>query len=134
MTRIRLWVAAIVLSMLAGNAMAQTAAPGASAASPFIGTWAFTMSNPQGSAQTVRIVEKNGALSASLQIDKFPPNDITGILRDGDVLVLTTTLRENGAPIWAVIALTREGDGMTMAQMLQMSQTIKRGTGRRVVE
>jgi len=29
-----------------------------------------------------------------------PPNDITAS-EDGDVLVLTTMLRENGAPIWA---------------------------------
>ena len=45
--------------------------------------------------------------------------------RDGDVLVLTTTLRENGAPIWAVIALTLDGQTMNMFQMLQQSQTIK---------
>jgi hypothetical protein len=41
----------------------------------------------------------------------------------------TTTLRENGVPIWAIIALTLDGQTMNMAQMLQMSQTIKRGTG-----
>ena len=43
-----------------------------------MGTCTFAMTNPPGSQQT------------------------------GDVLVLTTTLRENGAPIWAVIALTLE--------------------------
>jgi hypothetical protein len=79
-------------------------------------------------------VDKNGVVDASLQIGKFPPNDITGMVRDGDLLVLTTTLRENGAPIWAVIALKLEGETMSMAQMLQMSQTIKRGTGRRQAE
>ena len=43
---------------------------------------------------------------------------------------MTTTLRENGAPIWAVIALTLAGQTMDMAQMLQFSQTIKRGSGK----
>jgi hypothetical protein len=103
----------------------------ASAWQAFMGTWEFAMTNPQGSEQTVRIWDKNGSVGASLQIGKFPPNDITGILKDGDVLVLTTTLRENGAPIWAVIALTLDGQTMNMAQMLQRSQTIKRGTGQK---
>ena len=47
------------------------------------------------------------------------------------MLVLTTTLRGNGAPIWAVIALTLDGQTMNMAQMLERSQTIKRGAGHR---
>jgi hypothetical protein len=130
----RLWLAAAVLLVVAAEAVAQNVAPKSSALFPFIGTWVFTMSNPQGSEQTVRIVDKNGVVDASLQIGKFPPNDITGMVRDGDLLVLTTTLRENGAPIWAVIALKLEGETMSMAQMLQMSQTIKRGTGRRQAE
>lgn len=50
-------------------------------------------------------------------------------MKDGGVLVLTTTVRENGAPIWAVVALTLDGQTLNMAQMLEMSQTIKRGTG-----
>jgi hypothetical protein len=85
---------------------------------------------PRGSQQTVKIWDKNGVVGASLQIGKDPPNDITGILKDGDVLILTTTLRENGVPIWAVIALTLDGQTMNMAQMLQFSQTIKRGSGK----
>jgi hypothetical protein len=101
-----------------------------SEAQPFMGTWVLTMTNPAGPEQTVRIWEKDGIVGASLQIGKFPPDDITGILKDGDVLVLTTTLRENGAPIWAVIALTLDAETM-QAQMLEKSQTFKRGTGRR---
>ena len=38
-------------------------------------------------------------------------------------------MMENGAPIWAVISLTLDGGTMRMAQMLERSQTIKRGTG-----
>ena len=87
------------------------------------------MTNPQGSQQTVRLWDNYGVIAASLQIGKFPPNEITGIVKDGAVLVLTTTVRENGKPIWAVIALTLEGQTMKMAQMLEQSETIKRGSG-----
>jgi len=52
-------------------------------------------------------------------------------VKDGDLLVLTTTVRENGVPIYSVVALKHDGDGMNMTQMLQNSQTIKRGTGTR---
>ena len=95
----------------------------------FMGTWRFAMTNPQGSQQTVRLWDKSGVIAASLQIGKFPPNEITGIVKDGAVLVLTTTVRENGKPIWAVVALTLEGQTMKMAQMLEQSETIKRGSG-----
>jgi hypothetical protein len=120
---------AVLFLLAAAEVVAQSLAIKSSELARFMGTWVFTMTNPQGSEQTVRIWDKNGIVGASLQIGKFPPNDITGVLKDGDVLVLTTTLRENGAPIWAVIALTLDGRTMNMAQMLQMSQTIKRGTG-----
>ena len=87
------------------------------------------MTNPPNSEQTVRIAEKNGVLTASLQVGKFPPNEVTGILKDGDLRVLTTTVRENGVPTYAVVALKRDGDRMNLAQMLENSQTIKCGTG-----
>jgi hypothetical protein len=122
---------AVLLLLAAAEAAAQSVAPKSSELAPFMGTWVFTMTNPQGSEQTVRIWDKEGVVGASLQVGKFPPNDITGILKDGDILVLTTTLRENGAPIWAVIALTLDRQTMNMAQMLQMSQTIKRGTAQK---
>jgi hypothetical protein len=105
-------------------------------AATFIGTWAFTMTEPEafkGSQQTVRVWEKNGVISASVQIGKFPAIEATGIFKDGDMLVLTISheagMRENGAPIWAVISLTRDGDTLKTAQMLEKSQTIKRGVG-----
>jgi hypothetical protein len=91
----------------------------------------------KGSQQTVRIWNKNGVVAASVQIGKFPPVDVTGIFKDGDMLVLTIShnaqppMRENGAPIWAVISLTLDGDTMRTAQMLERSQTIKRGTGQK---
>jgi len=118
----------VALMLVAGPIAGQTPALSSSQASAFMGTWTFVMTNPPDSEQTVKVWDKNGIVGASLQIGKFPPNDITGILKDGNVLVLTTTLRENGAPIWAVVALTLDGPTMHMAQMLQFSQTIKRGS------
>jgi hypothetical protein len=130
--RLRATVVLLLLLLLAGaDGAAQTVSINPSEVGHFMGTWAFTMTNPEGSEQTVRIWDKDGVVAASLQIGKFPPNDISGIFKDGDMLVLTTTLRENGAPIWAVIALTLDGQTMNMAQMLQRSQTIKRGAGHR---
>jgi len=109
-------------------------------AAAFMGTWVFTMTEPEalkGSPQTVRIWDKNGVVAASVQTGRFPPTNVTGILKDGDMLVLAISheaqpaMLENGAPIWAVISLTLDGDTMKTAHMLERSQTIKRGTGKR---
>jgi hypothetical protein len=100
----------------------------------FIGTWVFDMTEPRelvGSTETVRIFEKSGVVAASVQVGRFPPNDATGILMDGDLLVLTTTMRENGVPIWVVVSLKRSGETLTLAQMMERSRTIKRGTGKK---
>jgi len=123
---------------------AQTSEPQQSALAPsqataFIGTWALTMTEPDAfkGSQTVRVWNRNGVLAASVQTGKFPPVDVTGVFRDGDMLVLTIShkaqpqMMENGAPIWAVISLTLEGDTMKTAQMLERSQTIKRGAGQK---
>jgi hypothetical protein len=120
----------VLLAILAPALQAQTS-PTAAALESFFGTWVFAMTNPPNSQQTVRVWEKNGMVLASLQVGKFPPNEITGIMKDGDLLVLTTTVRENGVPIYAVVSLKREGDRMNMAQLLENSQTVKRGTGRK---
>ena len=56
-----------------------------------MGTWTFAMTNPPGSQQT------------------------------GDVLVLTTTLRENGAPSWAVIVALATSAAVVLS-VLQMIQ------------
>ncbi|HEY7496888.1 MAG TPA: hypothetical protein VH740_00170 [Vicinamibacterales bacterium] len=105
----------------------------------FVGTWAFTMTEPEalkGSQQTIRVSQKNGVIGASVQIGKFPAIEATGIFKDGEMLVFTIShqagMRENGAPIWAVISLIMDGDTMRTAQMLEKSQTIKRGVGKRV--
>jgi hypothetical protein len=103
----------------------------ASGVKAFIGTWVMTMTNPDGTVETVRIWDKNGVAAASVQAGKFPPIEVKGIFKDGEMLVLTASRFENGKPIWSVIALTLDGDTMTMAQMLQFSQTIKRGSGKK---
>ena len=90
--------------------------------------------------QTVRAWNQNGRVAASVQIGKFPANNATGIHMDGDMLVLTIShaaqppIMENGVPLLAVILLTLDGDSLRMAQMLEHSETIKRGTGKKQPE
>jgi len=118
--------------LLAGpTAAAQGSRLDSSQASAFMGTWVFIMSNPAGASETVRIWDKNGIVAASVQSGRFPPIDVSGILKDGDMLVLTATRFENGKPDRAVISLTLDGETMNMAQMLEFSQTIKRGSGKK---
>ena len=92
----------------------------------------------KGSQQTVRVWDKNGVIGASIQIGKFPAIEATGIFKDGDMLVLTISheagMRENGAPIWAVVSLTRDGDTLKTAQMLEKSLTINRGVGKKQMD
>jgi hypothetical protein len=73
-------------------------------------------------------------VAANVHVDRFPSNEVTGILKDRDLLVLTTTMRENGQPIWVVISLKRAGEVMTLAQTMERSRTIKRGTGKKQVD
>jgi hypothetical protein len=123
-------VVLIVLALAATPANGQTALR-ASEASAFIGTWVFSMTNPAGAHETVRIWDDNGVVRASVQAERFPAIVATGIMKDVDVLILTLTRFENGKPDRAVIALTLDGDTMTLAQMLQFSPDIKRGSGKK---
>ena len=100
----------------------------------FLGTWPLLMTNPDGALETIRIWEDNGLVAASAQAGRFPAVKASGIMKDGDMLVLSLSRFENGKPIWAVIALTLDGETMKMAQMLEQSQTIKRGSGKRAAE
>ena len=125
----------LLVTALAGGQ--GTPFPDAQAAT-FIGTWAFTMTEPEafkGSQQTVKDLEKNGVIRASIQIGSFLVIEATGSFTDGEMLVLTISheagMRENGAPIWAVVSLTRDGDTLKTAQMLEKSLTIKRGVGKK---
>jgi hypothetical protein len=135
--------AAVALTFLlsCGSVLAQRLAPRPDEVAPFIGTWVFTMAAPEdlkGTQQTVRISEKDGVLDATFQVGRFPPTPVTGVFKDGNMLLLTIghsaspALVENGAPIWAVISLTLDGDTLSLAQMLERSQTIKRGSAKRL--
>src|SRR5436309_12532329 len=78
--------------LLAGpTAAAQGSRLDSSQASAFMGTWVFIMSNPAGASETVRIWDKNGIVAASVQSGRFPPIDVSGILKDGDMLALNAT-------------------------------------------
>ena len=134
------WLALVLLVVGGGPAHAQGPAVLPQQAAPFMGTWVFTMTEPphfEGSVQTVRIWEQDGRVAATLQVGKFPANTVTGMLRDSDMLVLTISddapapIRENGVALRAVIMLTPDGDGMRMAQLLDASETIKRGLGKK---
>jgi hypothetical protein len=113
-------------------------------ATAFLGTWVIDMTEPAAftGTHTIRVWDRGGVVAASLQPGKTPfPIEATGMHKDGDMLVLTFSHRanpkpllENGAPIWAVISLTLDGDTMKVAQMLERSQTIKRGTGKKQMD
>jgi peptide-methionine (S)-S-oxide reductase len=121
----------VVLSCATLPMAGQEPALRASQATPFLGTWVVAMTNPAGATETVRLWDQNGALGASLQLGKFPASNVTGMMKDGDMLVLTLTRRENGKPIRVVASLLLDGDTMNLAQMLEFSQTIKRGSGKK---
>jgi hypothetical protein len=136
----RVLMAALLVMFAGSTARGQGLAVTSQQAAPFIGNWVFTMTEPahfKGSQQTVRIWDENGKVVASLQIGKFPANDVTGVHRDGDMLVLTISLdaqrpiMENGVPLRTVIALTPAGDEMKMALMFGESPTVKRGIGKK---
>jgi hypothetical protein len=132
MTSHRLCALIVAMLCLAGSAAAwQASTLSSSQATAFMGTWVVAMTNPQGATETVRIWNQNGVVAASVQAGRFPPINATGVLKDGDMLVLTLTRFENGKPDRAVIALTLNGDTMNLAQMLEFSETIKRGTGKK---
>ena len=102
-----------------------------SEARAFIGTWVIAMTNPQGAQETVRIRDEDGLIAASVQSGRSRPIEASAIFKAGDTLLLTVTRFENGKSDRAVIALTLDGDTMKMAQMLEFSETIKRGTGKK---
>ena len=97
----------------------------------FMGTWPISMVNPAGALETVRIWDEKGVARASVQSGRFPAINVSGIMKDADMLILTLTRFENGKSDRAVVALTLDGDTMNMAQMLEFSQTIKRGSGKK---
>ena len=121
--------AAILLLAVWPASAGQAGSLPASEATAFMGTWIITMTNPPGAQETVRIFDKSGMVAASVQLGRFPPSDVTGIIKDGAMLVLTMRRRENGQPIWVVMSLTVDAGRMKLAQMLEHSETIKRGSG-----
>jgi hypothetical protein len=44
---------------------------------------------PAGCQDTVRIVDRKGMTAASVQAGRFPPIDVSGVRKDGAMLVLT---------------------------------------------
>jgi hypothetical protein len=121
----------LVLLLVRPAMAGQVCALDSQQAATFMGTWAIAMTEPSGGHETVRIWDKGGVVAASIQSEQSSPIDITGMVKDGGTLVLTTTRFENGKTIWAVIALTLDGDTMKMAQMLEPSRSIELASGKR---
>jgi hypothetical protein len=127
--------------LIASAGTAQQSAPTPAQAAPFLGTWVIDMTEPAAftGTHTVRIWDNNGVVAASIQVEQFPPNPVTGILRDGNMLVLTinreapSPMLENGAPISSVLALTLEADIVRAAYLLERSRDVKRGIGKKQV-
>ncbi len=128
--RVRISIVAVLFSVATASGW-QATTVNSSQATAFMGTWTIAMTNPAGATETVRIWDQNGVVAATVQAGRFPPIKVTGAMKDGDVLVLTLTRFENGKEDRAVIALTLNGETMNMAQMLEFSQTIKRGSGKK---
>jgi hypothetical protein len=89
----------------------------------------------KGAQETVRVRDDNGVIAASFQVAKFPPIEVTGVSKDGNMLLISIghhakpPVIENGAPIWVVLSLTPDGNTMKLAQMMERSATVKRGIG-----
>lgn len=138
MTNRKLLPTASLLVLIAATwASGQGSVPTPAQAAAFMGTWVVEMTEPPEltSTQILRIWNRDGALAASVQGGKAPATEVAGIIKERNMLVLTLSneaerpFLENGAPIWAVIALTLDGDTIKVAHMLEKSRTIKRGTG-----
>jgi hypothetical protein len=129
---LRIAVLVSVAVLTTGVTYGQATLPSADAA-PFMGTWVFSMTEPAGAVETVRVWDDGGRVAASVQAGKFPAINASSVVKDADLLVLTAKRFENGKQIWAVIALTRDGDGMRIAQMLEQSTTVKLGSGKKMV-
>ena len=130
MLRQALWTVAVVV-LLAGSAQGQGANLASSEAKEFIGTWVFTMSEPPGAQEIVRIMEKGGRVVASIQAQQFPPLEVSDVAKFGEVLILGATRFENGKPVQALIILRPMGDTMSIIQELEGSTITKRGSGRK---
>jgi hypothetical protein len=134
-----LWVCAFLA--FASQSSAQGIGLSPNEAKPFLGTWIVEMTEPAAfkGTHTVKVWERSGAVAVSLQTNpSYPAIEATSIQRDGNMLVVTIShqakpgpLMENDTPIWAVISLALDGSTLKVAQMLERSQTIKRGTGQR---
>src|SRR5262245_35335964 len=111
----------VVVLALTGRIAAQPSSVPSTEAAAFRGTWAILMVEQSGAHETIQILYSNGTLAATVQSEQSPPINVTGMIKDGNVLFLTATRYENGQPIWAVIALKLNGDTMNMRQMLEPS-------------
>jgi hypothetical protein len=89
------------------------------------------MTEPQGAEETVRIVDREGKIAATVQAQRFPPIEVSDVAKIGENLILRATRFENGKPIEALVILRLNGGTMTMIQELEGSAVTKRGSGKK---
>jgi hypothetical protein len=137
MTRASVFLLLILVLVPGATARGQARQLGPSQVQDFIGTWVIEITEGLRATQTVTIWERNGVVAASVQGQKSPAIEVTGIVKDGNMLVLTISrdgprpVLENGVPIWAVYVLTLDADTMKVALTLEPSTTVKRGSGKK---
>ena len=83
-----------LLAIAAPGARGQSALLNPANARSFLGVWVIEMTEPAvfKGTHTIRVWDNSGTVAASLQTNpNFPAIEATGILRDGNMLVLTLT-------------------------------------------
>lgn len=125
-----LWTLVLVV-LWAASASGQGSSLPSSEAKAFIGTWVFAMTEPMGAQETVKIIDRDGRIAATVQAQQFPPIEVSDVTKFGEVLILGATRFENGKPVQALVILRPTGDTMSMIQELEGSTITKRGSGKR---
>ncbi len=80
----------VLLAFVSSGASAQSTAATAADATAFMGTWVINFTEPAAfkTTQTVKIWNQNGVVAASIQTGNTA-QEVTGILKDANLLVLT---------------------------------------------
>ena len=87
-----------LLVLIAAAASGQGSIPIPAQATAFVGTWVIEITEAMRATQTVAIWERDGVVAASVQGGKSPAKEVTGIVKDGNMLVLTIS-RDGPDPV-----------------------------------
>ena len=115
-TRLVAVAAAVLMTVGAGRAMAQSPLATADAAA-FLGAWTLGLDTPQGSmTMNLTLKDDGGKVVGTLTADMMPDaQQITDISKVDNGIVLAYTLDVQGQSIPAKIAIAPDGDKWTAA-------------------